>query len=267
MTWKIALPMYNVSVPVRDVYEAVLDTLIDALRAGGWIGQVELQRQPLLPDSWKDPDLLFSQTCGYPYMTQLQDHVQLLATPCYAVAGCSGSDYSSAIVVRSNGPISSLADARGHIAAANDPASNSGMNVLRHAVAPLARDGGFFGGVTWSGSHVASLGLVRDGAADIAAVDCVTFAYLQQENPAWLEGLSILQYSAPSPGLPMVAGKNVPPAVLRQLRQALLEPGPRLAQLMQSLHISGFQHRPHQDYARIMQLEREAREHGYPALV
>jgi len=266
MTWKVALPMYNVSPTVREAYETLLDTVTDALRSGGWQGQVELVRDPALPDLWKQPDLLFGQTCGYPYMTQLQGQVQLIATPSYAMPGCSGSDYSSAIVVRSNGVIRSLADARGGIAAANDPHSNSGMNVLRHAVAPLAIDGRFFGKVTWSGSHYASLGLVREGAADIAAVDCVTFAYLQQENPAWLEGLSVLQYSASSPGLPMIAGQNVPAELLTQLRTVLLQPNATLEQRMHALRIRAFEYRPHGDYCHILELECEAQAVAYPIL-
>ncbi|MBB5609370.1 MULTISPECIES: phosphate/phosphite/phosphonate ABC transporter substrate-binding protein [unclassified Janthinobacterium] len=266
MNWKVALPMYNVSPSVREAYEALLDAVIDALRSGGWRGQVELVRDPALPDLWKQPDLLFGQTCGYPYMTQLQGQVQLIATPSYAMPGCHGSDYSSAIVVRSNGAIRGLEDARGLTAAANDRHSNSGMNVLRHAVAPLAVDGRYFDEVIWSGSHYASLGLVREGAADIAAVDCVTFAYLQQENPAWLEGLSVLQYSASSPGLPMIAGQQVPAELLAQLRTILLQPDLVLAQLMRALHIRAFEHRPHLDYCRILELECEAQAVAYPTL-
>lgn len=266
MTWKVALPMYNVSPAVREAYEALLDTVLDVLRADGWQGQVELVRDPALPDLWKQPDLLFGQTCGYPYMTQLLGQVQLIATPSYAMPGCNGSDYSSAIVVRSNSDITRLADARGRIAAANDRHSNSGMNVLRHAVAPLAVDGRFFENVIWSGSHYASLGLVREGTADIAAVDCVTFAYLQQENPAWLEGLSVLQYSASSPGLPMIAGQQVPAEVVTQLRTVLLQPNLALEQRMRTLRIRDFEHRPHGDYERVLQLERVAQAAAYPLL-
>jgi ABC-type phosphate/phosphonate transport system substrate-binding protein len=120
--------------------------------------------------------------------------------------------------------------------------------------------------VIWSGSHYASLGLVREGAADIAAVDCVTFAYLQQENPAWLEGLSVLQYSASSPGLPMIAGQQVPAELLAQLRTILLQPDPVLAQLMHALHIRAFEHRPQLDYCRILELECEAQAVAYPTL-
>ncbi|MDB5907444.1 MAG: putative phosphate/phosphonate transporter, periplasmic ligand binding protein [Massilia sp.] len=266
MTWKIALPMYNVSAAIQLGYEAVLETLVDVLRASGWRGAVELVRAPPLPEFWEQPDMLLSQTCGYPYMTQLRHRVKLIATPCYDFPGCHGSDYSSVIVVREDSRIIALADARGRVAAANDMHSNSGMNVLRHAVAPLARGGRFFARVAYSGSHENSLKMVRDGEADIAAIDSVTFAYLGQQTPACLEGLSILQYSAFSPGLPMIANNALPEQLVWQLRGALLEPDRQMAQLLRSLQIQAFRHCTDQEYARVMLLESEAKSHAYPVL-
>ncbi|UOD33446.1 PhnD/SsuA/transferrin family substrate-binding protein [Massilia violaceinigra] len=258
--------MYNVSARIGAGYEALFGALAEVLRAGGMLEAVEFQRDPVLPDFWKRPDMLLSQTCGYPYLTQLREHVRLLATPAYDFEGCLGADYASAIVVREGGGIATLADARGRTAAVNDAASNSGMNALRHAVAPLAREGCFFSGVIWSGSHRASLELVRNGAADLAAIDCVTLGYLRREQPASLDGIALLQYSAPSPGLPLVAGAAVPEALRQQLREALLAPPAALAAIMPALSIRAFAPYTIQEYARIGVLESEAQAHGYPQL-
>lgn len=266
MTWKVAFPMYNVSAGIGAGYEALFEALAGVLRAEGMVDVIEFDRAPRLPDFWKRPDMLLSQTCGYPYLTQLRAHVHLLATPAYTFAGCAGSDYASAIVVRDGGGIATLADARGRVAAVNDAHSNSGMNALRHAVAPLARDGRFFGSVTWSGSHRASLALVQDGQADLAAIDCVTLGYLRREQPSSLDGITILQYSAPSPGLPIVAGAAVPEALRQRLRQALLAPAASLAGAMPALSISHFAPCSTQTYQRIGALEDEARVRGYPLL-
>jgi ABC-type phosphate/phosphonate transport system substrate-binding protein len=263
MTWKIALPMYNLSPRLRQAWEELLGALLDELDLRV---QVELVRSPSLPEFWRRPDLLLAQTCGYPYVTRLVGQVTLVATPCFDFPGCAGSDYSSVIVARAKGGISSLADARGGVAAVNDAHSNSGMNVLRHAVAPLARDGKFFEKIVWSGSHAASLGLVRDGEADIAAVDCVTYGYLGAEDPAALDGIVVLGYSAASPGLPLIAGPEVPVELLERLRRALLAPGPELAARMRALRINGFRHVEDAEYSRIARLETEARQAGYPTL-
>ncbi len=267
MKWKIALPMYNVSAAVRDAYGNLALALIDRLRADGWRDEVELVRETGdLTQFWSLPDLLLSQACGYPVMTALRGRVRLLATPRYDVPGCSGTDYSSAIMVREEEGLHSLDDARGGIAAVNDAQSNSGMNLLRHTVAPLAREGSFFSGVRYSGSHAASLALLRDGEADVAAIDCVTLAYVRRELPEWLQGLTILQYSASTPGLPFITSPALPQDSLLRLRDALLEPDEEIAALMQVLHINGCTYRDEEDYAQVLRIEREARDFGYAAL-
>jgi ABC-type phosphate/phosphonate transport system substrate-binding protein len=263
MTWKIALPMYNLSPRLRQAWEELLGALLDELDLQV---AVELLHSPPLPAFWRRPDMLLAQTCGYPYVMLLRGQVKLVATPCFDFPGCAGSDYSSVIVAGSRAGFASLAGARGGIAAVNDAHSNSGMNVLRYAVAPLARDGKFFERIVWSGSHRASLRLVRNGEADIAAIDCVTYGYLREEDPASLDGVAVLGYSAASPGLPLIAGREVPQELLARLRRALTGPGPALAARMRELHIDGFRHVEDAEYSRIERLETAARALGYSLL-
>jgi ABC-type phosphate/phosphonate transport system substrate-binding protein len=263
MNWTVSLPMYNVSPRLQREYEALLACV---LADAGVSDEVQLLQEPPLPAVWHRPDLLIGQTCGYPYVTALRGVASLLATPCFDFPGCEGSDYSSVIVTRAVDGVNSLAEARGLTAAANSLDSNSGMNVLRHAVAPLARDGRFFAKVKWTGAHVASLRAVREGEADIAAIDCVTFGYLKQEAPDSVQGIKVLQYSASSPGLPLVTARGVPSSLQARLRAALLSPEPQLRAHMAALHIKAFQHRPEADYNRIQQLEAEAVAAGYAAL-
>jgi ABC-type phosphate/phosphonate transport system substrate-binding protein len=270
MTWKAALPMYNVSARLRAGYGTLLEALLDQAGATEACGVIERVRDADLPaalaDFWARPDLLLSQTCGYPWLHGLRGKATLVATPCFDLPGCEGSDYSSVLVVRSDCAIQELADARDRVAVANERYSNSGMNALRHAVAPLARDGRFFGTVKWSGSHAASLRMVRKGTADVAAIDCVTWAYLRQEKPASAEGIRVLGFTAASPGLPLIAGNAVPDVVVRRLRNALLEPEAPLRKAMAALRIRRFAHCSEQEYVRIARLEDEAIGLGYPAL-
>lgn len=263
MNWTVSLPMYNVSPRLQREYEALLACV---LADAGVSEHVQMLQEPQLPAVWHRPDLLLGQTCGYPYVTTLRDVASLLATPCFDFPGCEGSNYSSVIVTRAVDGVSSLAEARGLTAAANSPDSNSGMNVLRHAVAPLARAGRFFGKVKWTGAHAASLRAVREGEADIAAIDCVTFGYLKQESPDSLQGIKVLQYSASSPGLPLVTAHGVPSTLKASLRAVLLSPGPQLRAHMAALRIKAFEHLPDADYDRIQQLEAEAVAAGYTAL-
>lgn len=75
----------------------------------------------------------------------------------------------------------------------------------------------------------------------MAAIDCVTLAYVRQEAPASLQGLALL-------------------------RMALLEPDDALAAAMRAVHIEGFSNCDEDDYARVLRLEREAHELGYARL-
>ena len=266
MRWKAAFPMYAVSEQVRAGYEAWFDALLAGLRLEGFTDPVDLVRAAPLPGFFRRADVLLGQTCGYPYLTHLRGHVRVVATPAYDFPGCDGADYASAIVVRADSGIATLEDARGRIAAANDIDSNSGMNALRHAVAPLACDGRFFSAVRWTGSHRASLGLVRTGEADLAAIDCVTLGYLLQAHAGAVDGLSVLGYTARSPGLPLVAGLSVPPALHRQLQAALLAPGVAVQAHMAALSIRRFDLLDDVCYARILSLETQALAAGYPHL-
>jgi ABC-type phosphate/phosphonate transport system substrate-binding protein len=72
--------------------------------------------------------------------------------------------------------------------------SQSGYNVLRKMVAPLS-GGAIFSAVVFSGSHRQSLRELQQENADIAAIDCVTYALLQRHQPQALAGLVAIGWS------------------------------------------------------------------------
>ena len=61
--------------------------------------------------------------------------------------------------------------------------SNTGMNLFRAAIAPIAGGAPFFRAVVVTGSHEASVAAVAEGRADLAAIDCVSFALLGTRPP------------------------------------------------------------------------------------
>ena len=223
MRWKIGLPMYMACAP--DEHRLLMLGIVAGLRAAGWtvpVEPVELVDDAVeLEAFWRSDALLLGQACGYPLMTSLAGQVRLLGTPRYDFAGCEGYRYSSFIVVSNNSAIHALEDLRGLGAAVNQPHSQSGMNALRHAIAPLARQGRFFSSVLESGSHRASLDMVRDGRADVASVDCITHGYLALHAPHVLHGLRILDRTAYTPGLPLVSSLKLPDASATLLRKVL----------------------------------------------
>ena len=191
---------------------------------------------------WRDPRLLMSQACGYPLVTSLRNDVQVLGAFRYTAPGCDGIDYRSELVART-ADADSLEGFRGRVAAVNSLDSHSGWNALRGLVAPHARDGAFFGEHLVSGSHRSSLAAVRSGAADIAAIDCVTLAGLRRHDPGLLHGLREVGSTAPAPGLPLVTSAATTPANLAALRGALQAAceDPAAADAREALFIGGFQ--------------------------
>jgi ABC-type phosphate/phosphonate transport system substrate-binding protein len=257
-----ALPMYNVSPALAADWRALLGDVLQAVDPHARIVDPGDDLHAL----WRRPDLLISQTCGYPLMSGLHEQVQLIATPKFDAPGCTEADYSSVLITRSGAPFDTLDACRGARAAYNQDDSNSGMNVFRHAVAPLAKGGRFFSEVIRTGSHLGSLRAVAENRADIAAIDCVTFAFVRDEMPELAQQVREIGWTAASPGLPLIAANTVPQGVIESLRAALNEAIAARPERAARLRLKGFSSLPLSDYARITQLEHEAQALGYARL-
>lgn len=254
---------------VRDANDALWAAIAARLRAAG-LDRVPdaLDRRRSLEDIWDDPDLLLAQTCGYPLTTRWAGRLRYVATPRYTVAGCTGTLHRSRLVVRDDDPAETLAAVRGRRAAINDRQSNSGMNLLRAAVARHARRQTFFATVVETGSHAHSARLVASGGADIAAIDAVSFAHLERHEPATTTRLRTLGWTDESPGLPLVAARGTSPRTLALLRRTLREVAAddTLAAAREKLFIQNFEIIHPTRYRAILSLENKAIRAGYPVL-
>jgi ABC-type phosphate/phosphonate transport system substrate-binding protein len=219
-------------------------------------------------DRLKQDGLIFAQTCGFPLTHRLKDHVQLLATPRYRVPGCAGATYVSWIVVRGDDPAKTLADLRGRRVAFNDDGSQSGYNTIRALIAPLAKSGAFFGAAIESGAHRRSLGMVKAGEADVAAIDCVTFALIARAVPEEVRGIRVLCASGTAPGLPYVTARGTASSDVQRLRDGIAAAfaDPALAETRAALRLDGCEILPRSAYDVIPVMESAATEAGYPHL-
>ncbi len=235
--------------------------LAAALRAEGITDvPARLERKTPLRLQWSSPDLLFSQTCGYPLTHAFDGMLTVLATPAYGVDGCAGSDYASAIIVQADSPYQVPADLRDASACFNYSESMSGHLALRAVFAPLARDGRFFTGVSRSGSHPVSMQWVADGKVDTAAIDCVSYAVCRRYRPEIARRLRVIAFSPGVPGLPYVTAVCQPSDVVARLRSGLQSviADPRLAGVRESLFIKGLEFTDRATYDRITALESKA---------
>jgi ABC-type phosphate/phosphonate transport system substrate-binding protein len=217
----------------------------------------------------KAPGLVFAQTCGFPLTHRLKNHVQLLATPRYAVPGCAGATYVSWIVVRAEDPAKTAADLRGYRVAYNDDGSQSGYNTLRALIAPIVQGRKFFGEAIESGAHRNSLAMVRAGKADVAAVDCVTFALIARNAPAEVQGIRVLRASATAPGLPYVTAAATSAADVARLQAGIAAAftDPALEETRAALRLDGCEILPRSAYDVILAMEQAAIAAGYPELI
>ena len=211
---------------------------------------------------WRRDDLIFSQTCGYPFTHGLSANLDLIATPHYDTDGCAGPNYLSFVFARERP--SQLAELAGSIAAVNTPDSMSGMLALKLVFAPLARSGRFFRGAVETGSHVASLQAVRDGAADVCAVDAVCVGLARRYRPDYLEGLVEIARSPSVPGLPYVTSVKTSSDLRRRLGEAVTAAlsDPSLAEPRRALLISGLSVLAPEEYQAILMRERDCEAHG-----
>jgi ABC-type phosphate/phosphonate transport system substrate-binding protein len=206
---------------------------------------------------WSDPQLLFSQTCGYPFTHAFKGRLKLVATPHYGADGCEGPDYCSIVFAREPVPPAALRGAR---AAVNNPDSMSGMLALQLVFAAHAERGEFFGQVIETGSHVASLAAVRDGLADVCAIDAVCVALAKRWRPSLLAGLVEIARSPHAPGLPYVTIAGDVPRLRQALAAAFADP--ELAEARRALLLTGFSLLTEADYQRIPALEADMQRAG-----
>ena len=136
----------------------------ERLRRAGMDGvPTHLSRTPDYASAWWDPGLILGQTCGYPLFSNpensnnVPNRPRIVATPVYSAPGCKGPRHSSFFIVNAKSTYATLADLRGCACVINGFDSNTGMNLLRAAIAPLAEDSRFFSSVAVTGSHAQSV--------------------------------------------------------------------------------------------------------------
>lgn len=163
---------------------------------------------------WLDPQLFFSQTCGYPLTTVLKHKVKLIGTPVYDCEYCQHADYCSLFIVRSTDEGNSIEDFAGKRFAFNATDSQSGYNAVITYLTERGISIPFFGKDIVSGQHKNSIAAVASGEADICAVDSVIYSLLQRHQPETLKNVRILTMTKLTPGLPFITSINTPDKII-----------------------------------------------------
>ncbi len=186
------------------------------------------------------PMLTLSQCCGLDLFRPQTRNVVPFAAPVMIALDVSPGKYFSYIVARPS------ANLRAPHVVINNRYSHSGHTAIKDWL-EIHNTTNYT--ISESGSHRQSLISLRDGQADVAAIDALSYLHL---DPA---GLEILDTSEPAPAPPFIMGKesNIP---AKEMTDALNEAFERYGH---RVGIGGVQHISISDYRT---MARSATRHG-----
>lgn len=190
----------------------------------------------LLVEHWRSDQLFLSQSCGWPLTNQLK--IEPLVTPIYDLPGCAEGLYSSAIIVHKNSKIKTIDKLNDAQLVINTTDSWSGFRTLIQSF----KNWGLM--PNWktpiiSGSHRQSLIDVMNNKADFAAIDAVSWHYLNQID-AKFKMLKVLAWTKRVPALPLIS--NLPEPLQLKIRNILLAMPKDDFNGVSKLGITGFKH-------------------------
>lgn len=150
--------------------------------------------------------------CGIWYTRRIDAgrNLQLIAAPVMEKERYGDiPQYFSDVVVKKGSPLRNWDDLKGCHWAINETGSHSGTNVVASVLAREGLDWDFFGQITESSAHSASLEGIMDGRYDAAAIDSTVFDMVVANEPAVLDKVESIVLLGPSPMPPFVLnGRN-----------------------------------------------------------
>jgi len=237
-----SLAMYPFS-HLRSAY----DQLWDAVRGRLSIDAPALDWVLDPMDACRRDDLVLGQTCGWPLVTELASSVRVIGTFDCDVEGAHDGTYCSVLVCNSSDPLDDILRRPDLVVVANSSDSLSGWVSLRAAAASGGRH---LDSARWTGSHAASIDALRDGRAQLAAIDAVTWAHIGTDD------LYVVGNGQRIPCLPLVTSGSSTDDAVRQLRTALTGAvrDPAMSEIRSTLKIRDFLERDFADYEEVSRL-------------
>lgn len=195
-----SLGMYD-RAETREANDRLWALIRDGLRGIGIAAPDALTRgEGAYWPAWTSPDLVFSQTCGFPYRARLHGEVRLIGTPDYGLDGCPPGHYRSIFVAQATDKRGTLQEFDGAGLAFNEDLSQSGWAAPQNHARTL---GLTLRPVLRSGGHLLSARAVAEGRAEIAAIDAVTWSLIAEFEP-FARGLKVVGHTTPTPVLPYI---------------------------------------------------------------
>ncbi|MBZ9653236.1 PhnD/SsuA/transferrin family substrate-binding protein [Phyllobacterium lublinensis] len=174
-----------------------------------------------LPALWRHPALLIAQACWGPMELGLGAQVRFAGQDDYTgTEGGDGAFYSSALVMRrgEGAMVAPAADGKANLPVAlmrqkrlafNSLDSMSGYLALQRDLGQTGETLDLFASLIRTGGHRESISAVAAGRADIAAIDCKSWALAQRYVEA-ASALVVVGWTGRRKGLPFISAFELP---------------------------------------------------------
>ena len=204
----------------------------------------------------KSGEIALTWLCGLLYVRLRSKGTPLipLLAPVFGYGADSRPVYYSFLLGLKAARMSSFDDLRGKRLAINERSSFSGYEVLRYAYLQEQKQPAF-SEILVSGSHKASLALLLEGKADIAAIDYSLYCFLAKRQPELASKLDIVKTLGPFPAPPIVVHQSLEPKLRLELTQALLAIP---SALLESLDLKAFRQVDDKYYKPIREVAKQA---------
>ncbi len=245
-------------VEVQSSTGALLEAIAREVRELGEdvvVGNPNKSEHESLLSSWLGTEMYMSQSCGQPFIRELNDTADVLGTFVWSGISDEFGNYRTHILVRDDSGVSDVSELRGARPVINSPQSLSGWCSLGCALAEVTADPDFVRPYLISNHHARSLQLLQDGAADVASVDSATFQLLRRHRPALVNGLRIIGSGPLIPATPIIVSKTRNASIddLRELLQRVVGTD-SLTTAMHEIGIDGYVNRDRSDFELIHDL-------------
>ncbi len=195
--------------------------------------------------------------CSAPYVKNREQFgVELLVAP--TVDG--NPVYRSYLIVHKNSPIKTFPELKGKVFAFTDPGSNTGKlyptYLLKGMGFTLER---FFKRFLYSYSHNKSIEMVAKKIVDGAAVESIVYDHMLKTGSPYAKQTRIIKRSPPYGIPPVVATREIDPALRKQVRNAFLNmhKTAKGKAILDAMMIDGFVEVPDTNYDSIREMERK----------
>ncbi len=191
--------------------------------------------------------------CGLPYvLLKEKGDIDLLAAPVMVKSRYNGKPvYFSDLIVHKSSDARSIQDLKNKHFIFNEEISNSGYNLPRNYFSKNGIIGtNFFGKISRSGSHEASIRAVGSRKADFSFVDSLVLEFDRHLGKPEAMNVKVIQSLGPSGIPPVVASTKVDPKVRQTIRTQLLNmhKDPKGREILKKAFVKKFVPVSHKNY-------------------